>query len=90
MIQYEIKVTGRVQGVWYRKFAEEKANELGIKGWVKNTVDGGVLLLVQGEEIELETFIDWLRIGPPLARVNKITKAKMNLLSNFDNFTIQY
>ena len=90
MIQYEIKVTGRVQGVWYRKFAEEKANELGIKGWVKNTVDGGVLLLAQGEEIELETFIDWLRIGPPLARVNKITKAKMNLLSNFDNFTIQY
>ncbi|NCB08779.1 MAG: acylphosphatase [Bacteroidia bacterium] len=90
MIQYEIKVTGRVQGVWYRKFAEEKANELGIKGWVKNTVDGGVLLMAQGEEIELETFIDWLRIGPPLARVNKITKAKMNLLSNFDNFTIQY
>jgi acylphosphatase len=90
MIQYEIKVTGRVQGVWYRKFAEEKANELGIKGWVKNTVDGGVLLMAQGEEIELETFIDCLRIGPPLARVNKITKAKMNLLSNFDNFTIQY
>lgn len=90
MIQYEIKVTGRVQGVWYRKFAEEKANELGIKGWVKNTADGGVLLMAQGEEIELETFIDWLRIGPPLARVNKITKAKMNLLSKFDNFTIQY
>ncbi len=90
MIQYEIKVTGRVQGVWYRKFAEEKANELGIKGWVKNTVDDSVLLMAQGEEIELETFINWLRIGPPLARVNKITKAKMNLLSNFDNFTIQY
>jgi acylphosphatase len=90
MIQYEIKVTGRVQGVWYRKYAEEKANELGIKGWVKNSVDGGVQLIAQGEDIELETFIDWLLIGPPLARVNKITKTKMNLLTNFDNFTIQY
>ena len=57
---------------------------------MKNSVDAGVILMTQGEEIELEKVIDWLRIGLPMAQVRKITKAKMNLLSNFDNFTIQY
>ncbi len=90
MVQYEIKISGHVQGVWYRKFTEERAKDLGIKGWVKNTFDGNVLVMAQGHEPEMETFIDFLRIGPPLARVNKISKVKMITLNDFDNFTIKY
>lgn len=90
MVQYEIKISGHVQGVWYRKFTEERAKDLGIKGWVKNTFDGNVLVMAQGHEPEMETFIDFLRIGPPLARVKSIVKSKVNQLSDFIEFTIKY
>ena len=40
MVQYEITIKGRVQGVGYRYFAVQKANEMGITGWVRNLVDG--------------------------------------------------
>ena len=90
MIQYEIVVTGRVQGVWYRKFTQEKAYELGIKGWVKNTPDGNVIVMAQAEKKDLETFIDYLKIGPPMARVNKIYTSEMNVTTYFDNFSVKY
>ena len=69
MVQYEIKVTGRVQGVGYRYFVLQKAREIGLKGWVKNSRDSGVELVVQGEDSDIQTFIDYLKIGPPLSRV---------------------
>ncbi len=90
MKQYEIKVTGRVQGVWFRKFTEDKAKMMGIKGWVKNTPDGNVLIMVQAEKTDLETFIDYLKIGPPMARVDKISSSELHVLSDFDNFSIKY
>ena len=45
---------------------------MGIKGWVKNLPDGNVLVVAQAEKADLDTFIDYLRIGPPMARVDKI------------------
>jgi acylphosphatase len=90
MVQYEIKVTGRVQGVWFRKFTEEKAKEIGIKGWVKNLPDGNVLVVARAEKPDLDTFVDYLRTGPPMARVDKIFTSEINVLSDFDNFSIKY
>lgn len=90
MQQYEIKITGRVQGVGFRFFTQQKAREFGLKGWVKNTVDGGVLVMVSGDETDIETFIDYLRIGPTLSRVHKITKVKIENLQEFDNFSVKY
>lgn len=90
MVQYEITVTGRVQGVGYRYFAVQKANEMGITGWVKNTVDGSVIIVAQGIEEEIKTFIDYLYIGPTSARVNQISKVKFNTSANFDNFSVKY
>jgi acylphosphatase len=90
MVQYEITVSGRVQGVGYRYFAVQKANEMGITGWVKNSVDGGVIIVAQGIEEEIETFIDYLYIGPTRSRVVQISKVKFNTLSNFDNFSVKY
>ena len=90
MIQYEITVTGRVQGVGYRYFAVQKANEMGITGWVKNSVDGGVIIMAQGIEVELNTFIDYLYIGPTRARVDRILTNKMQVVTVFDNFSVRY
>ncbi|MCD6353924.1 MAG: acylphosphatase [Prolixibacteraceae bacterium] len=89
MVQYEIKITGRVQGVGFRYFSQQKATGLDLKGWVKNTVDGAVLVSAQGSETDIDTFVDYLRIGPTLSRVKKISKVKMKKLSNFNNFSIK-
>jgi acylphosphatase len=89
-VQYEINITGRVQGVGYRYFAVQKANELGIKGWVKNSVDGSVIIVAQGIEEEIKTFTDYLYIGPTRSRVDQISKVKFNTLANFDNFSVKY
>jgi acylphosphatase len=90
MKQYEIKVTGRVQGVWFRAFTKEKAIETGIKGWVKNTSDGHVLVVARGEKTDLNTFTDYLRTGPPMARVDKLFISEMHISGDFDNFSIKY
>jgi len=90
MIQYEIKITGRVQGVGYRYFAVQKANEMGITGWVKNSVDGGVTIIAQGIEAEILTYIDFLYLGPTRSRVDKITTCVMQLVTVFDNFSVKY
>lgn len=90
MTQYEITITGRVQGVGFRYFVLQKANEMEIKGWVKNTVEGGVIVMAQGIEEELKTFIDFLYIGPTLSRVDRITVNKIQVSTVFDNFSIKY
>ena len=89
-VQYELTISGRVQGVGYRYFAAQKANEMGITGWVKNAVDGSVIVVAQGIEEEIETFIDYLYIGPTRSRVDQISKVKFNTLSDFNTFSVKY
>ncbi|MBF0287158.1 MAG: acylphosphatase [SAR324 cluster bacterium] len=67
-----IQVFGRVQGVAFRHYTTEEANKLGIKGFVKNQVDGSVYIEAEGEEQELKTFVAWCHQGAPAARVNKV------------------
>ncbi len=64
-----ITVNGRVQGVWFRAGTKEKAEELGLTGWVMNRPDGTVEIHAQGEKSQLETFIAWCRQGTPAAKV---------------------
>ena len=62
-------IKGKVQGVYYRASAKEKANELGIKGWIKNTPGGDVEIMAGGNKEQLEKFIEWCRRGPKHAEV---------------------
>jgi acylphosphatase len=67
-----IIVHGRVQGVWFRAGTKEKADELGLLGWVKNRTEGTVEIHAEGEKLLLEKFITWCRIGTPAADVISI------------------
>lgn len=67
-----IKVTGRVQGVFYRAHAQEKANKLGLTGHARNMSDGSVEILIQGSEEEIKKFIDWCQDGSPSATVDMV------------------
>lgn len=90
MIQYKIEISGRVQGVGFRYFTQKKAKQIGLLGWVKNTYSGTVEVMVQGSETEIQTFLDFLQIGPSLSRVDKISKYKMEVLNDFDSFKVKY
>jgi len=71
-IHYNIVVRGRVQGVWFRKFTKENADQLNLYGFVKNDLEGTVYIEAEGEKEILEQFIDRLRIGTPLSKVAEV------------------
>ena len=65
-------VTGRVQGVGFRFFAERAAREAGVSGWVRNREDGAVETFAEGEEEAVRLYLDRLRMGPRVARVASV------------------
>lgn len=67
-----VLISGKVQGVWYRGNTKQKADELGLTGWVKNTVDGYVEAVFEGEKTRIDEMIAWCWIGPPMARVTDV------------------
>lgn len=66
------RVSGRVQGVYYRGSAQARARELGIVGHARNLADGSVEVLACGEATALGRFLDWLWIGPVSAVVASV------------------
>ena len=69
---FKIIVTGKVHGVFYRASAKEKADELGIKGFVRNEPNGDVYIEAEAEEDMLYKFIKWCNMGPARAKVDRI------------------
>lgn len=67
-----LRIRGRVQGVFYRKSAEEAANKLGLAGWVRNMPDGSVEAYACGDRETIESFANWCHAGPPGARVESV------------------
>ncbi len=67
-----IKVSGRVQGVYYRASTHEAAQRLGVKGFVKNEPDGSVYIEAEGDDAILDALVEWCRQGPPAARVTNV------------------
>lgn len=66
------RVTGRVQGVFFRATTREQARRLGLTGYARNLPDGSVEVLACGEGPALQALQDWLRQGPPLAEVRQL------------------
>jgi acylphosphatase len=68
-----LRVEGRVQGVGYREACVDEARALGLRGWVRNRLDGSVEVLLQGPVDAVSRLQAWLHEGPPLARVDRVT-----------------
>ena len=73
MLTIHCYVSGRVHGVWFRASTQEKAKELGLTGWVRNLPDGRVETIASGEKTQLMPFFEWLKQGPPMAKVTDVT-----------------
>ena len=68
-----ITVRGKVQGVWFRKYAQDKAVQLQLTGTVRNTNEGDVEILATGTEDQLADFIEWCWMGSPKSKVTSVT-----------------
>lgn len=87
---YEITVHGKVQGVGFRYFAQKKAVENNITGFVRNAQSRMVAIVAEGENSDLDTFVDYLRIGPTMARVNQVVVSKSPYTGSFSEFEVRY
>lgn len=88
MVARHVRVTGRVQGVAFRAWTKDAAEELGIRGWVRNCVDGSVEAHLEGDEDRLDELITRMRQGPPLARVDDLT-CKTSSAQNVEGFHLR-
>lgn len=79
-------VTGRVQGVWFRKNTRDQAEKLGLSGWAVNADDGSVQVHAQGDEGQVEALMQWLWKGSPLSRVDHVQVQECQCLE-LDGFT---
>lgn len=72
VISVLVRIEGRVQGVWYRGWAEGTARRRGLSGWVRNRADGSVEALFSGAGADVEAMLEDCRKGPPAARVTTV------------------
>lgn len=86
----EVTITGRVQLVMYRDFAQRKARKLGIVGTVKNQKDGSVSVVAEGEEARLNVYISLLKKGSVLSKVKEVNVTWGKPLGTFSDFLIVY
>lgn len=83
-----ITVEGIVQGVNFRYYTRRQARSLLLAGWVRNTPDGSVEILAEGDRQSLEQLLAYVRKGPPAARVDRVTPAWLHYIGEFDTFEI--
>lgn len=73
MPHYKLLIRGKVQGVWYRASAREKARQLGLNGFVRNEADGSVYAEIEAQDENLlREMISWCQQGPPMAIVEEV------------------
>ena len=84
----KLTIVGRVQGVWFRASTKEQANKIGVKGFVKNLVNGNVYIEVEGTQEQLQLFVIWCKKGPRLAHVNEVIEEHGDL-AHFTHFEIR-
>lgn len=72
MVHKNIRVNGRVQGVYYRASTVDMAKSLGLKGFVLNESSGSVYMELEGEDSQVSEMIEWARRGPPMAKVESL------------------
>lgn len=89
MKAYKIIINGDVQGVFYRHFAKKEAKKLKISGWIKNNQDGSVEAYIQGDDGQIEQFIDWAHRGSPMATVRNVKVTTLEEEIKFSSFEIK-
>ncbi len=87
----QVIVYGYVQGVFFRAFASRRATELGLTGYVRNLPGGeAVEVNAEGERKQLQKLIDYLKVGPPAAQIEKVVTNWLEYTGSYSHFNIRY
>ena len=89
VVQIHVIIKGYVQGVGFRFFVLEKANVLGIQGWVRNTISGQVEVLAEGTVEQINQFLELIKQGPRQALVTDIEIEKNDPSGEFIGFSLR-
>ncbi len=84
----QIKVIGKVQGVGFRFYAQKRAKEFNILGFVKNMPDGSVYIEAEGDDSDMNTYVSWCERGPAWSRVQETRKSEIPFC-DFKTFEIR-
>ena len=87
---YNLLLTGRVQGVGFRYFAQARASRYNIKGYVRNTYDNKVEVVCQGEPDNLDKFILEVKNGPSFSHITDVEMEEIKDSPTYDSFEIKY
>jgi len=87
MKHLDIIVKGKVQGVFYRASTKAVADQLGVRGTIKNDPNGDVVIEAEGEPAMLDMFLDWCNEGPQDAEVTTV-ETNEGELKNYRNFEV--
>ncbi len=88
MLHLNVKIFGKVQGVFFRYSAKEKAEELNLAGFAQNMPDFSVYIEAEGKKENLEKFLEWCRRGPSSAEIEKIEFEFSKNIKGFKEFEI--
>lgn len=89
MKRLEASVYGQVQGVSFRVAIRRIAQSLGLRGWVRNEMDGSVRVVAEGDEAALRKLLAYLHEGPPLARVVRVDTEWREATRAFSSFQVR-
>jgi acylphosphatase len=84
-----VRVTGRVQGVFFRAWTQQQARDLGLTGWVRNASDGSVEAHLEGDEAAIKALVDRLHRGPPSAEVEDVEVEEVSA-EGLDRFEVRH
>ena len=87
-VRAHLYIEGNVQGVFFRRSARTKADELGVVGLIRNRKDGSVEAIAQGSKSKVDAFIKWCKKGPPFAKVEKVEIEWKKNLEDFEEFEV--
>ena len=89
MRRVKILASGRVQGVYFRMFTQNKAKQFGIKGYARNLPDGRVEIIAEADNNSIEKLIQWCHKGPVTARVDHVEMTELESDEVFTSFEIR-
>jgi acylphosphatase len=90
IMRLHLLVEGHVQGVGFRYFVMDKANSMGLTGWVRNTFKSEVEIMAEGERSQLIIFLESVRLGPPMAAVTHVKEEWLDPQGKFQQFSIAH
>ncbi|PRX29791.1 acylphosphatase [Orenia metallireducens] len=89
-VRKHLYISGHVQGVGFRWYTNQQANNLGITGWVKNLNDGRVEAVLVGDKLKVNKMIDLIKQGSPLSEVEDLEIIDEEFQDEFSKFKVKY